>query len=139
MCSILCRRFVLSLAGIAPATSSACTYSFCPDRFRNLWQSAVSRVSVGHRGATSRKALFESGDEGSSDGIGDSSVGGFEGGCSRAENKARQRSTIIRNVCKNTPVFTTRQDKAEVERRAAAKSVRRSLPEDPNVAVSLVI
>ena len=102
-------------------------------------QSAVSRVSVGHRGATARKALFESGDEGSSDGIGDSSGGGFEGGCSRAENKARQRSTIIRNVCKNTPVFTARQDKAEVERRAAVKSVRRSLPEDPNVAVSLVV
>jgi hypothetical protein len=102
-------------------------------------QSAVSRVSVGHRGATARKALFESGDEGSSDGIGDSSGGGFEGGCSRAENKARQRSTVIRNVCKNTPVFTARQDKAEVERRAAVKSVRRSLPEDPNVAVSLVV
>ena len=60
-------------------------------------------------------------------------------GCSRAENKARQRSTIIRNVSKNTPVFTTRQDKAEVERRAAAKSVRRSLPEDPDIAVSLVV
>ena len=63
-------------------------------------QSAVSRVSVGHRGATARKALFESGDEGSSDGTGDSSGGGFEGGCSRAENKARQSLRLFEMFAK---------------------------------------
>jgi hypothetical protein len=40
-------------------------------------QSAVSMVSVGHRGATARKALFESSDEGSSDSTSDSSGGWF--------------------------------------------------------------
>ena len=72
-------------------------------------QRTERRVPIGHRGSGMRKALFESSDEDSSDGTGDSSGGGFEGGCSRAENKARQRPTIIR------------QDKAEVERREAAK------------------
>ena len=57
-----------------------------------------------------RKALFEDSDEGSSGGTNDGSGSAVEGGCSRAETAARQRSTVIR------------QDRAEVKRRAAAKS-----------------
>ena len=74
-------------------------------------QRAVSRVPIGHRGATMQKALFEDRDEGSSGGTNDgsgSAVG--EGGCSRAETAARQRSAVIR------------KDRAEVKRSAAAKS-----------------
>ena len=73
-------------------------------------QRAVSRVPIGHRGATVRKALFEDSDEGSSGGTNDGSGSAVEGGCSRAETAARQRSAVIR------------QDRAEVKRRAAAKS-----------------
>ena len=70
----------------------------------------VSRVSIGHRGARMRKALFEDSDEGSSGGTSDGSVSAVEGVCSRAEAAARQRSTVIR------------QHKAEVKRKADAKS-----------------
>ena len=73
-------------------------------------QRAVSRVVVGHRGAMMRKVLFEDSDEGSSCGIGGGSGSAVEGGCSRAETAAWQRSMVI---C---------QDRAEVKRKAAAKS-----------------
>ena len=72
-------------------------------------QRAVRRVSIGHRGATVRKSLFEDSDEGSSGGTNDGSSA-MEGGCSRAETAARQRSAVIR------------RDRAEVRRRADAKS-----------------
>ena len=73
-------------------------------------QRAASRISIGHRGATVRKSLFEDSDEGSSGGTNDGSGSAVEGGCSRAETAARQRSAVIR------------RDRAEVRRRAAAKS-----------------
>jgi hypothetical protein len=73
-------------------------------------QCATSRVSIGHRGARVRKALFEDSDEGSSGGAGDGSVSAVEGVCSRAETAARQRSTVLR------------QDRADVERKADAKA-----------------
>jgi len=47
--------------------------------------------------------------------------------CKEQTNRARQRSIIIR------------QDTAERKKRAATKAVRRSLPEDPDVAVALVV
>ena len=74
-----------------------------------------------------RKVLFADSDEDGSDGISNGSVREGEGEESRAEIRARQRSAVIS------------QDKTEVKRRVAAKSVRRSLTEDPDVAVSLVV
>ena len=59
-------------------------------------QRAASRVSIGHRGATVRESLFEDSDEGSSGGTNDGSGSAMEGGCSRAETAARQRSAMIR-------------------------------------------
>ena len=54
-------------------------------------QRAVSRVSIGHRGAAMRKALFEDSDEGSSDGSNDGRVGATEGGCNWLDKAARNR------------------------------------------------
>ena len=89
------------------------------------------RVPIGHRGSGMRKMLFADSDEDVSDGINGGSGSGGEGECSRAESRAeiraRQRSAII---C---------QDTTEVKRRAAARLVRRSLPEDSDVAVALVV
>ena len=59
------------------------------------------------------------------------STGESEGECSRAGHIARQRSAVISMVIS--------QDTTKVERRVAAKSVRRSLLEDPDVAISLVV
>ena len=90
-------------------------------------QRTERRVPVGHRGSGMRKVLFADSGEDSSDGGGNGSGSEVEGGCSRAKNRARQRSIIIR------------QDTAERKKRAATKAVRRSLPEDPDVAVALVV
>ena len=87
------------------------------------------RVPIGHvhRGSGVRKVLFANSGEDSSDGNGNGSGSEVEGGCSRAKNRPRQRSLMIR------------QDTAGVKRRAAAKAVWRSLPEDPDAAVALVV
>jgi hypothetical protein len=94
-------------------------------------QRTERRVPIGHRGSGMRKMLFADSDEDVSDGINGGSGSGGEGECSRAESRAeiraRQRSAIIR------------QDTTEVKRRAAARLVRRSLPEDSDVAVALVV
>ena len=71
--------------------------------------------------------LFVDNGKNSSDGNNNDSGSEVEGECSRAKNRARQRSLIIR------------QDTAEVKRRAAAKAARRSPPEDPDVAVALAV
>ena len=91
-------------------------------------QRIESRVLIGHRarGSRMRKVLFADSDEDGSDGISNGSVREGEGEESRVEIRARQRSAVIS------------QDKTEVKRRVAAKSVR-SLTEDPDVAVSLVV
>ena len=92
-------------------------------------QRTERRVPVGHRGSGMQKVLFADSGEDSSDGGGNGSGSEVEGGCSRAraKNRARQRS------------ITIRQDTAERKKRAATKAVRRSLPEDPDVAVALVV
>ena len=76
-------------------------------------QRTERRVPIGHvhRGSGVRKVMFADSGEDSSDGNGNGSGSEVEGGCSRAKNRARQRSLIIR------------QDTAGVKRRAAAKAV----------------
>ena len=86
-------------------------------------QRIESRVLIGHRarGSRMRKVLFADSDEDGSDGISNGSVREGEGEESRVEIRARQRSAVIS------------QDKTEVKRRVAAKSVR-SLTKDPDIA-----
>ena len=57
-------------------------------------QRVVSRVVIGHRGATMRIVLFEDidSDEGSSGGISDGSDSEVEGECSRTESRAEIRA-----------------------------------------------
>ena len=92
-------------------------------------QRVESTVMIGHRarGSGMRKVLLADSDEDGSDGISNDSVSEGEGGEIREEIRARQRSAIVS------------QDTTTVKRRVAAKCVRRSLTEDPDVAVSLVV
>ena len=83
-------------------------------------QCAVSRVSIGHRGARMRKVLFDGSDsdEGSNDGGNDGRVGATEGGCNRRDKAARNRLWVIRRDKKEVGMKAER--KAEAARLAAA-------------------